>query len=93
MSVKADGEAVTNYSLAVDAEDNTKYKSGYEYYPFLFGSLLIIFVYTLFFFPLMMGKSDQTLKNVLDKQQFSKEYVFTIIIILILIILMLLLVI
>ena len=66
--------------------DNTKYKSGYDYYPFLFGSLLIIFVYTLFFFPMMMGKSDQTLKNVLDKQQFSKEYVFTIIIILILII-------
>lgn len=62
-------------------KDNTIiYKPGVDYYPLSFATLLVILIYTLFFFGSLTGKSSQGIQDALDKQQFSKDLVWTVII-------------
>jgi len=57
------------------------YKPGIDYYPLSFAALLVILIYTLFFFGSLTGKSGEGIQDALDKQQFSKDLVWTVIII------------
>ena len=61
------------------------YKPGYDYYPLSFCVLLLIVVYTLITFGKMTGKTGQTLKEALDRQQFSTDLIGGIILIVIVI--------
>jgi hypothetical protein len=54
------------------------YKPGIDLYPFSFASLLVILIYTICFFGSMTGKFSVSITDVLDRQQFSKELVWTI---------------
>jgi hypothetical protein len=54
------------------------YKPGIDLYPFSFASLLVILIYTICFFGSMTCKYNVTITDVLDRQQFSKELVLTI---------------
>jgi len=57
------------------------YKPGFDYYPLSFCILLLIVVYTLLTFGKMTGKTGQTLKEALDRQQFSTDLIGGIILI------------
>jgi hypothetical protein len=62
-------------------KDNTIiYKPGVDYYPLSFATMLVILIYTLFFFGSLTGKSSQGIQDALDKQQFSKDLVWTVLI-------------
>ena len=63
------------------------YKPGIDYYPLSFAVLLVIVVYTLFTFGKMTGKTGQTLKEALDRQQFSTDLIGGILLIVIVILL------
>ena len=56
-------------------------KPGRDYYPQSFASLMTILIYSLFYFSSMTGKLGQSLLDSLDRQQFSKDLVWTIILI------------
>jgi len=61
-------------------------KPGVDYYPHTFACLLVILIYTLFFFGSITGRNGQSFTDILDKQQFSKDIVWTTIIIIIIIV-------
>ena len=54
------------------------YKSGKDYYPHSFASLLAIFIFSLFYYSSMSGKSGDSILDSLDKQQFSKSLLYLI---------------
>lgn len=60
-------------------EKSIIYKPGFDYYPLSFAALLVITMYTLFFFGSITGKNDNSISELLDKQQFSKDLVYTIV--------------
>lgn len=60
-------------------EEDVVYKPGKDLYPQSFACLLTILIYTLFFFSSMTGRAGQSILDSLDKQQFSKDLVWTII--------------
>lgn len=61
-------------------------KPGVDYYPHTFACLLIILIYTLLFFGSITGRNGQSFSDILDKQQFSKDIVWTTIIIIFIIV-------
>ncbi len=61
-------------------------KPGVDYYPHSFACLLVILIYTLFAFGNITGRNGQSFTDVLEKQQFSKDLVWTTIIIIFIIV-------
>jgi hypothetical protein len=59
---------------------NLFYKPGKNLYPLSFASLLLILFYSICFFGKMTGKFNESITDLLDRQQFSKGLIWTVII-------------
>ncbi len=56
-------------------------KPGVDYYPHTFACLLVILIYILFFYGSITGRNGQSFSDILDKQQFSIDLVWTTVVI------------
>ena len=82
---KIDGDQTLRVEYDLN-EDSIMYKPGVDYYPLSFAAMLSILIYTLLFFGNMTGKNSNSFTDALDKQQFSRDLVWTVIILILFIV-------